>query len=862
MTAYLHPRNRTHPSAAIVACAMALAGGNLIHATPIAYDGFEAGGASPGSGQYKTGTGFVTGTSGPGDGLVGSGATPPAQGPDTLGFSSTQKWQSGSFLGPGSFASTVYYQASPTSLTYTDGSSNVLATSNGSVRHLHEATPDAKSCGRTITNQPTPGSVTYYSFLLRYESEDNAWTSTAELAVGQANGVRHIGVRITAGAQLEAFAASPGVSTALGSPLAQNQDHFIVVRLEEGDTMHVWLNPPLDAEPALVEADATISGDGFYVSGNESFKIDKLALAATLNNSGASNPEDFVFFDEFRIGTTYADVTPTGAVGDFAPPTWIAGWPQVNDVTATGTTARARIDEVGTAYYVVVPDGATPPTSTQVIAGTDGGDVAATAAGSIALTADTENSAAITGLTPGTAYDVYFVAQDDEPTPNVQGSPAPVLNLIAGSLVTYEFSTDANPTTEGLNTSSSAITGAGLAASAWSSTGKNYFGRQPSATPVTSYVSFTITADSGYTLDLTQLTYNYELQSQSGSTFTFETRSSVDGFASAIPGTYSLNPSGQTASLQNASFDLSGGGYDGLSSIEFRLYVTSNLPTIFNDIIRWDNIILSGTASLAVVDITPPVWEATYPQVTNVTDTGATARAAINEIGTAYFVVVPDGAIQPTPAEVAAGTGAGGSGELDSGSIALSIATPGSASIGNLSPGTAYDVYFVASDDTIPPNLQTTVVKVDITTTLGLSPYEQWANGGGTFAEDDNGDGIDNGMAFLLGAADPNEDATGRLPTVSTDGSGGLVLTFSMLNAANRGDATVSTQHSSDLGVTDAWDAAGNVALVPEGPGTGIVVGAVTFDVTENGNLNDVVATIPGTEGAGGKLFGQLVGAE
>ena len=96
------------------------------------------------------------------------------------------------------------------------------------------------------------------------------------------------------------------------------------------------------------------------------------------------------------------------------------------------------------------------------------------------------------------------------------------------------------------------------------------------------------------------------------------------------------------------------------------------------------------------------------------------------------------------------------------------------------------------------------------------------------------------------------------MPTVSEDGSGGLVLTFSMLNAASRGTATMSTQHSSDLGATDAWDAAGNETLVPEGPGTGIVVGVVSFDVTENGGLNDVVATIPGSEGSGGKLFGRL----
>lgn len=136
------------------------------------------------------------------------------------------------------------------------------------------------------------------------------------------------------------------------------------------------------------------------------------------------------------------------------------------------------------------------------------------------------------------------------------------------------------------------------------------------------------------------------------------------------------------------------------------------------------------------------------------------------------------------------------------------------------------------------------------------SPYDTWATGGELFDDDENGDGVANGVAFLLGAADPNADATGLLPTVSEDGSGGLVLTFSMLNAANRGAASLSTQHSADLGDTDAWDAAGNEEVVPETTST---VGVVDFVVTPNGSLNDVVATIPVGEANGGdKLFGRV----
>jgi len=248
-------------------------------------------------------------------------------------------------------------------------------------------------------------------------------------------------------------------------------------------------------------------------------------------------------------------------------------------------------------------------------------------------------------------------------------------------------------------------------------------------------------------------------------------------------------------------------------------------------------------------DTTPPNWIATWPQVDGVTATGGTARAQIDEDGTAYYVVLADGAAAPSSAQVEAGNDAGDSPALQSGSIALTATTEGTDAISGLTENTAYDVYFVAKDGV--PNLQASPVPVEITT---QTLYAAWS-GGETFDGDKNGDGVDNGIAFLLGAADPDADALGLLPTPTEDGSGGLVMTFSMLNAANRGDAELSVQHSSDLGITDAW--------------LGAVVGAdgndVSFSVTPNGGdptLDDVVATIDGAAAMNGKLFGRLLGTE
>lgn len=135
------------------------------------------------------------------------------------------------------------------------------------------------------------------------------------------------------------------------------------------------------------------------------------------------------------------------------------------------------------------------------------------------------------------------------------------------------------------------------------------------------------------------------------------------------------------------------------------------------------------------------------------------------------------------------------------------------------------------------------------------SPYDTWATGGELFGDDENGDGISNGLAFLLGAVDPDADATGNLPTVSENGSGGLVLTFSMLDSASRGTATLNVEHSSDLGLTDAW----TVVAVPDSSGG--PTDGVTFSVSGSGTLS-VTATIGSGEAVDGDLFGRVSATE
>ena len=66
-----------------------------------------------------------------------------------------------------------------------------------------------------------------------------------------------------------------------------------------------------------------------------------------------------------------------------------------------------------------------------------------------------------------------------------------------------------------------------------------------------------------------------------------------------------------------------------------------------------------------------PVFQNSTPSSENITTTGFTLNTDIDEAGTIYYVVVADGATAPTSAEVKAGTGSGGSGQVTSGNASV-----------------------------------------------------------------------------------------------------------------------------------------------------------------------------------------------
>lgn len=125
----------------------------------------------------------------------------------------------------------------------------------------------------------------------------------------------------------------------------------------------------------------------------------------------------------------------------------------------------------------------------------------------------------------------------------------------------------------------------------------------------------------------------------------------------------------------------------------------------------------SKAFTISVLDDEPPLFQSSTPSTSATTFSQTTLTVQLDESGAAYFVVVADGSVAPSSAQVKAGQDNTGSAAQKSGSISISSAAQSfTTDITSLSAGTAYDIYVVAEDDESPANLQTNVARVDFST--------------------------------------------------------------------------------------------------------------------------------------------------
>jgi|GEM_PF-901066 len=158
-------------------------------------------------------------------------------------------------------------------------------------------------------------------------------------------------------------------------------------------------------------------------------------------------------------------------------------------------------------------------------------------------------------------------------------------------------------------------------------------------------------------------------------------------------------------------------------------------------------------------DETPPSFATGYPKVDNVNKNSVDLLVQTDENGTAYYVVLADGANAPSAAQIKAGQNADGQAVLLKGSIPLTAGSAARTTINGLTAATRYDIYVVVADAV--SNLQPAAIKLDITTKSGSS------SGGGAFS----------GSTTPPGAVRPVSDNTVEDALEQADTSGQVVLT-------------------------------------------------------------------------------------
>ena len=124
-----------------------------------------------------------------------------------------------------------------------------------------------------------------------------------------------------------------------------------------------------------------------------------------------------------------------------------------------------------------------------------------------------------------------------------------------------------------------------------------------------------------------------------------------------------------------------------------------------------------------------------------------------------------------------------------------------------------------------------------------LSVYEDWS-GGTAMDVDSNGDGVANGLAWVLGAVDPSADAGPLLPTLADGGEPGFVTyTYRRADAAqSASDTSIRVEYGGNLSgwqtaVHDGTDVIINEVNDGYGPGIDKVEVSVRESIAPDGRL-------------------------
>ncbi|ALO16208.1 hypothetical protein L21SP5_02585 [Salinivirga cyanobacteriivorans] len=119
-----------------------------------------------------------------------------------------------------------------------------------------------------------------------------------------------------------------------------------------------------------------------------------------------------------QSAVTQLDVT---TLDDLTAPEFEPNYPNVSNIDLTAFDINVQLNEPGKVFYIVIDAGEQQPTISEVVAGEDYSTVTVVANGTIEVAeTSTSYAAFVENLQVGTDYEVYLVAEDDQPTPNIQ----------------------------------------------------------------------------------------------------------------------------------------------------------------------------------------------------------------------------------------------------------------------------------------------------------------------------------------------------------------------------------------------------------------------------------------------------------
>ena len=316
---------------AAVCLVLAMAGG--ARAALLAYDGFAGGGAAPGAGQYRTTPDSTNGTNN--NSLVNQG---PALSP---GFSGGDDW---SAVG-GGMASFTYFRAGGGGLGYTDTAGNVLDTTAGQVTIFRDS-PGSYTHKRIIRSSNDSGlkpETMYFSGLIEFDDGIAGYIQTKwgdKTTIG-------IGFGSTGTVLVNKATANMGT----GGSFAANTTHLIVGKIQNDgagvgrDSVTVYVDPVLTSEGVNAAVLTGVDlGSSEYVPNDASYPLGAITLG------GHSIENKTVQYDEFRVGTDWADVVPFTPAVPPPPPTELHFQEGVSPTPAyVADSTYIRADAAGTA---------------------------------------------------------------------------------------------------------------------------------------------------------------------------------------------------------------------------------------------------------------------------------------------------------------------------------------------------------------------------------------------------------------------------------------------------------------------------------------------------------------------------------